>query len=109
MGALDVLLVVGDTPLRQLMTGLLKSQKTTVCESLQEARAELAARRYGLVVITNFGLSPRAAVDMVPETRGYPVLFFTGFMDAELERECRARGIPWVEVPLPIALDDPGV
>lgn len=76
----------------------------------------LVERAYDLVVITNFGIAPDHAVEIIPIRHNYPVLFFTGHMNERLEEECRRRGIPWVEVPvaieelrreLRIALDDP--
>ncbi len=115
---LDVLLLVADATLRDLMAGMLERHRTTICTGPAEAREHLTRRRYDLVVITNFGIAPWAAVQVVPRSRDYPVLFFTGYLDAALAQECRARRIPWVQVPAPIAdmrrelriaLDDPAL
>jgi DNA-binding NtrC family response regulator len=116
VSGLDVLLVAGDGPLCTMMEALLRGHRTVVCRHLPEARDALAARRYDLIIVTNFGIPPHLAVEIIPAERRYPVLFFTGHMDERLEHECRRRGIPWVEVPLGIdalrrelriALDDP--
>ncbi len=98
MSALDVLLLAADKCLRDLMIRLLSGHQTTVCESPDEARQRLAEERYDLVVITNFAVSPHAGVAVIPPRRQYPVLFFTGYMDDGLERDCRERDIPWVKV-----------
>jgi CheY-like chemotaxis protein len=118
MDRLHVLLLVADDTLRELMVDILDRHRTTACACPAEARALLTEQRYDLVVITNFGIAPWAAVRIIPGRRDYPVLFMTGYLDAGLERECRAKGIAWVQVPasidemrreLRIALDDPAL
>lgn len=104
VSALDALLVAGDETLRTLMTELLQGHHTRVCRCPDEVREELAERSYDLVVITNFGIPPSIAVDIIPipAVRRYPVVFLTRHMDALLKHECQQRGIPWIEVPLEI-------
>jgi CheY-like chemotaxis protein len=118
MSRLEVLLLVADTALLELMADILDRHRTTVCACPGQARKLLAEHRYDLVVVTNFGISPWAAVRIIPARRDYPVLFVTGYLDAGLEQECRAKGIAWVQVPasidemrreLRIALDDPAL
>src|SRR5262245_35948640 len=115
MGAMDVLLLVGDETVRDFMSGVLHRHRTTICGRPDEARQRLAKRPYDLVVITNGGVSPWEAVAIIPARRRYPVFFLTGHMDPDLEEGCRERDIAWAPIPMPlqelrrelrIALDD---
>lgn len=100
----NILLLVNDPPLRHLIAAALiywlPAHALTIVTSPAEAAGRLAARRYALVVLTNWGVVPRAAVDVVPADRQYPVIFLTGFRDQEIEHECKAKAIPYLLTPL---------
>ena len=44
--------------------------------------------RYGFVLATNFGVPARDAIGVVPAERDYPVLFLTGYVTEQIEKEC---------------------
>jgi hypothetical protein len=95
-----VLLLANDASLRELMLGCLGRCRTTACGTPAEARKLLRVARYALVLITNFGVGPFHAVEVIPADRDYAVLFLTGYMDARLASLCRDRSVPWRRMPL---------
>jgi hypothetical protein len=99
-----VLLLVGDAQLREFVLRVLRNRRTTICKTPAEARERLRVGRYALVVITNFGIGPFHAVEVIPADRDYPALFLTGYMDDWLSAFCRDREIPWRQAP--VRLDD---
>ncbi len=98
----EILLLVGDRNMRKFMLYFLKNQRVIVASSPAAAEALLERRSFGLVILTNFGVGPLHAVEIIPKRRDYPVLFLTGWMSDEIEAVCRAKNIPWRKVPIPL-------
>jgi hypothetical protein len=83
-----------------------------------EASHLLTAHRYGLVLVTNFGISAHDAVSLIPADRDYAVLYLTGHINDRIAAACTERAIPWLQVPegveslrreVQLALDDPSI
>ncbi len=96
-----VLLLAADPNARNLVLQALdpSSTWTTVATSPGEARTLLNANRYGLVIVTNLGIPPSLAIDVVPEDRSYEAMFISGHWDDEITRECERRRLHSVQVP----------
>lgn len=89
-----VLLLAWDRQLRVLLLEIIGSRRrVTVCDTPAEARERLRTEHYALVLVTNFGVGPFQAVEIIPADRDYTVLFLTGYLDARLDEECRRRNI----------------
>ncbi len=96
---LDILLLASDTGARDFVLRFLDHHRVTVAATPEEAAVLLTARRYGLFLATNFGVSPWEALAAVPKERDYPVLFLTGHLTREIEQECAEKSIPSLRVP----------
>lgn len=96
-----VLLVAADPASRNLVIQALDAASawTTIAASPGEARALLNANRYGLVIVTNLGIPPWLAIDVVPEDRSYEAMFISGYWDDQITRECQRRRLYPVRVP----------
>jgi hypothetical protein len=95
-----ILLLVGDRPCRDLLLRLLGEADVTVVTHPPEVPTLVAAHRYGLVIVTNFGESPWEAIDVVPAERDWPALFLSGHWDKELEAICALKRLPRLPAPL---------
>jgi DNA-binding response OmpR family regulator len=113
---MDVLVLANESVLCAWLYQFLPRHNITLATSPEAARQLLSGRRYALVIITNFGLSPWDAAAVIPETRDYPVLFLTSLMDENLQCVCQRKGIAWKTGPfaeanlrreLRVALEDP--
>ena len=94
------LFVLTDDPgSRGLFTDILYGYDLEFFDSLETARQALAERQYDLVIISNLGFRPGDAVDLIPHDHAYPVLFYSGFMDAQLAAICQSKRIRWCAVP----------
>lgn len=94
------LFILTDDPgSRGLFKDILYGYDLEFFDSLETARQALAERQYDLVVISNLGFRPGDAVDLIPHDHAYPVLFYSGFMDARLAATCQSRRICWCAVP----------
>jgi hypothetical protein len=71
----------------------------SVVASPAEAALLVTARRYGLVLVTNFGVRPDDALAVIPPTRDYPVLFLTGDVSDRVQQTCREKSIPLIRMP----------
>lgn len=95
-----MLLLAADPGARELMLDVLGDRDVTVCETPAQARARIRATHYVLVIVTNFGVRPFEAVEIIPAERDYTVMFLTGHMDDRLREQCRERRISWWPVPM---------
>jgi hypothetical protein len=75
-----------------------------IAASPPEATALLAAHRYGLVLVTNFGLRPDEALAAIPARRDYSVLFLTGHITDRIKKACVENAIPMLRIPEAIDL-----
>jgi hypothetical protein len=96
---LDILLLAADPGARDLVLRFLGRHRVTVAAAPEEAALLLAARRYGFFLTTNFGVPAGEAIAVVPAERDYPVLFLTGFVTEQIERECVEKSVPSLLVP----------
>lgn len=112
---LDILLLSNDVRLSNFVRDFLRNHRVTVASSTDQAKSLLRNTRYGLVIVTNFGIGALDAVSAIPERRDYPVLLLTGYLDESLKVLCTSKNIPWRMVPITpgsfqreirIALDD---
>jgi len=88
-----------DADLRKIFTAVLHGYDLEWFDFLETARQALAVKQYDLLIISNFGFRPGNAVDLIPHDHAYPVLFYSGFMDADLVAMCRAKRVHWCAVP----------
>lgn len=96
-----VLLLAADPASRNLVIQALDASSawTTVAASPAEARGLLNANRYGLVIVTNLGIPPWLAIDVVPEDHSYEAMFISGHWDDQITLECQRRRLHPVRVP----------
>jgi hypothetical protein len=101
VATIRVLLVVGDRHGRNLLLQAIDAPSiwTTVAASPGEARTLLNANRYDLVIVTNLGIPPWLAIEVVPEDRPYEAMFISGHWDDQITDECKRRGLHPVRVP----------
>ena len=93
-----VLLDIAD--LQEMFTRILYGYDLEFFDSLEIARQALAVRQYDLVIIDNLPFRPGDAVDLIPHDHAYPVLFYSGFMNAQLAEICQSKRIRWCSVPI---------
>jgi hypothetical protein len=98
----SILLLASDPGGRKFLSGVLKQHRVTLAASPNEAAALLAREEYSLVVITNLGLAPSMALDVIETKRDYPVLFLSGHIDPVIESICATKQIPWLRLPVEI-------
>ena len=111
-----VLVLVDDWTCEEFLLAFLGDWPVEVVNLPEDLRERLKQGSFPLVIVTNFGVRPRQAIDCVPGERGFPVLFLTGHLDGRLARDCAVKRIPVHRVPiepqalfreLRLALDDP--
>ena len=95
----SILLLASDNPGRAYVAGMLKQHRVTPAGTAEEAATLLGREQFSLVIITNFGLPPWIALDLINTQRDYPVLFLSGHMDSTIESICLAKQIPWLHLP----------
>src|SRR5262245_9966753 len=96
-----LLLISRRHPLSEWLQG---HYSTTVVHSISELSTCLAHQEFSLVVLTNYVPHFRETLSEIPKVRRYPVVFATGHVDDEINRECRDRNIKILS--LPLNLDD---
>jgi hypothetical protein len=96
---LEILLIAADPGARDFLLRYVGRHRVTVTASSPEATTLLAAHRYGLVLVTNFGIRPDEALVAIPARRDYPVLFLTGCITDRIEKACVEKAIPMLRIP----------
>jgi hypothetical protein len=96
---LEILLIAADPGARDYVLRYVGPHRVTVAASPPEATTLLAAHRYGLVLVTNFGIRPDEALVAIPARRDYPVLFLTGCITDRIEKACVEKAIPMLRIP----------
>jgi hypothetical protein len=113
-----VLLIAADPGARDFILRRLGRLRISTAASSAEASYLLTAHRYGLVLVTNFGISAHDAVSVIPAGHDYAVLYLTGHINDRIAAACAERAIPWLRVPedienlrreVRLALDAPGI
>jgi hypothetical protein len=100
---LPVLVVARSDRLRDLVVDSFGSWPVHLAGSAEAAAAALGHQRFALVVVTNFGLGPLAAINAVPAVRTFPALYLGGVVNATVREACQLRRIPIKTVPIPLS------
>jgi hypothetical protein len=96
---LEILLIAADPGARDFVLRHVGRHRVTVAASPPEATTLLATHRYGLVLVTNFGIRPDEALVPIPARRDYSVLFLTGHVTHRIEKACVEKAIPMLRIP----------
>jgi hypothetical protein len=95
-------LLASDPGGRKYLSSMLTQHRVTLAATPNEAAALLGREEFSLVVITNLGLTPSMALDVIETERDYPVLFLSGHTDSVIESICLTKQIPWLRLPVEI-------
>jgi hypothetical protein len=95
-----ILLLLADQDLEEFMTAALAGHAVTVVKAPDDMPVLTRTGSYDLVIVTNFGVGPHAALDAVPMERSYPAMMITGYIDTQIEAKAARKHVPVLRVPI---------